>query len=161
MLKKIIKLVEFHVITEGEMFQAELPVPKAFSITAQAYKSFLDRTGIQSEINSPEKIADYAYSTHKDFASLGRIGSLIADFNDWKDWFLKSRKDKMKFWRKIIKIPKYTRNQYAILMCRYRITRRKYRTFKDYGSHMMFISGSKPGHLRRYYLVQHPCLRAW
>jgi hypothetical protein len=73
------------------------------------------------------------------------------DFGDWKDWFLKSRKDKMKFWRKIIKIPKYARNQYAILMCRYKITRVKYRTFTDYGSHLMFISGSKPGHLRRYY----------
>jgi len=72
-------------------------------------------------------------------------------FTDWKEWFLKTRKDKMKFWRKIPKIPKYARNQYAILMCRYRITRRKYKTFKDYGSHMMFISGSKPGKLRRYY----------
>jgi hypothetical protein len=73
-------------------------------------------------------------------------------FDDWKDWFLKSRKDKMKFWSKIPGIPKYARNQYAILMCRYKITREKYNTFTDYGSHIMFISGSKPGHLRRYFL---------
>lgn len=73
-------------------------------------------------------------------------------FNDWKEWFLKSRKDKIKFWSKIPEIPKYARNQYAILMCRYRITRRKYRTFKDYGSHMMFITGPQAGKLRRYYL---------
>ena len=72
-------------------------------------------------------------------------------FNDWKEWFLRSRKDKMKYWSKIKKIPKYARNQYAILMCRYRVTRYKYRMFRDYGSHMMFISGSNPGHLRRYY----------
>jgi len=72
-------------------------------------------------------------------------------FTDWKEWFLKTRKDKMKYWSKIPNIPKYARNQYAILMCRYKITREKYKIFTDYGSHVMFISGSKPGHLRRYY----------
>lgn len=80
-------------------------------------------------------------------------------FGDWKDWFLKSRKDKMKFWSKIPKIPKYARNQYAILMCRYKITREKYITFKDYGSHLMFITGPQAGHLRRYYqsIPAKPC----
>jgi hypothetical protein len=80
-------------------------------------------------------------------------------FNDWKEWFLKSRKDKMKFWSKIPGIPEYARNQYAILMCRYRITRRKYRTFKDYGSHLMFITGPQAGKLRRYYqsIPAKPC----
>jgi hypothetical protein len=73
------------------------------------------------------------------------------EFYDWKDWFLKYRKDKMKYWDKIKGVPKYARNQYAILMCRYKITRHKYRTFRDYGSHVMFISGSNPGKLRRYY----------
>lgn len=39
----------------GEMFNANLPVPKAFTVTANSYKLFLERTGIQHEINQTLK----------------------------------------------------------------------------------------------------------
>ncbi len=100
-----------------------------------------------------EPISDKSTTHKKGDIYKFRSGYYEREFHDWKDWFLKSRKDKMKYWDKIPGIPKYARNQYAILMCRYRITRHKYRTFKDYGSHLMFITGSNPGKLRRYYQV--------
>ena len=35
----------------GEMYNSGIPVPPGFAVTAQAYKEFLDSTGIQKEIN--------------------------------------------------------------------------------------------------------------
>jgi hypothetical protein len=40
---------------------------------------------VQDEIERQDEIEAYVYSKRKDFASLGRIGSLKADFNDWKE----------------------------------------------------------------------------
>ncbi len=40
----------------GEMFNANLPIPNAFVVTADTYKLFLERTGIQHEINQALKI---------------------------------------------------------------------------------------------------------
>lgn len=77
------------------------------------------------------------------------------EFYDWRDWFL-TQKGKTKYWRRNLSIPKYVVNQYAIIMCRYRVTRNKSRhtqqtVFRDYGSHIMLISGKKIGKLKRLY----------
>jgi hypothetical protein len=121
------------------------------------YKRQMDMQGLAHCTRKPISDED---TIHKR-GDIFKFGSGFNEikFTDWKEWFLKSRKDKMKFWPKIPNIPKYARNQYAILMCRYKITRVKYRTFTDYGSHLMFITGPQAGHLRRYYqsIPAKPC----
>ena len=42
----------------GEMYNAKLPIPKAFAVTADTYRLFLERTGIQHEINQSLKNLD-------------------------------------------------------------------------------------------------------
>ncbi len=39
---------------------------------------------VENELESQDQVLDYAYRADRDFASLGRIGSLIADVNDLK-----------------------------------------------------------------------------
>ena len=77
-------------------------------------------------------------------------------FGDWKDWFLKSKKEKEIYWTKRIDVPKYTHNQYAILLCKYRITKFKLvQIFQDYTSHFMFITGPKIGKIKIYNTAPH------
>jgi hypothetical protein len=50
------------------------------------------------------------------------------------------------------RIPGYARNQYAIVLARYRWTKYKgYQNYRDYGSFIMMLSGDKIGHIRKYY----------
>ncbi len=79
-----------------------------------------------------------------------------SDFGDWRDWFLNSKKDKEQHWTVRTDIPKYAHNQYAILLCRYRITKfKRIKTFKDYTSYFMFITGPKIGKIKVYNTAPH------
>jgi len=75
----------------------------------------------------------------------------------WESWFL-SEKDKDKFMKKHKyydrKIPAYARNQYAIVLARYKWTKYKgYSIFRDYGTFIMMLTGSKVGYIRKYYIT--------
>ena len=74
----------------------------------------------------------------------------------WETWFL-TGEDKKRFAKenKIYnrKIPGYARNQYAIVLGRYRWTKYKWTTYRDYGSIIMMLTGNKVGHIRRYFLT--------
>ena len=83
-------------------------------------------------------------------------------FDDWKDWFLKSKKEKEQYWTKRTDIPIYAHNQYAILLCRYRITKfKKVKIFKDYTSHFMFITGPKIGKIKVYNTAPHTLIASF
>lgn len=58
----------------------------------------------------------------------------------WKEWFIK-KKDWPKHLPKKRWIPRFAHNQYAIVVNRYSIHRKKYRDFKDYGTTIMMITG--------------------
>lgn len=80
-----------------------------------------------------------------------KFGSCYFNSYDYKDWFLKEE-DKFKYMIKRPNIPMYASYQYAVMMCRYRVTKNKgYATYRDYGTHVMFISGTKPGRLKKYF----------
>lgn len=80
-----------------------------------------------------------------------KFDSCYYDSDDYKDWFL-NENDKIKYLKRKVTIPMYAADQYAIMMCRYRVTKIKYyATYKDYGSHIMFISGAKTGKLKKCY----------
>lgn len=76
----------------------------------------------------------------------------------WKKWFMSKRdylnaleNDEMTFRDK--RIPKYARLECAILLSRYKwIKEKDYKFYHDYGSVIMMLTGSKAGHIRRYYL---------
>jgi len=72
------------------------------------------------------------------------------NFYDWREWFV-NQEDKKKFYRRNKKIPFYAMNEYGIVINRYRVVKYKYRTFADYGVIIMMLTGSKPGHIRKYY----------
>jgi len=76
--------------------------------------------------------------------------------NKWETWFLngKDREDFLRRNRLINKrIPVYARNQYAIILARYKWIKHKYREFSDYGSFIMMLTGDKAGYMRKYYIV--------
>ena len=70
---------------------------------------------------------------------------------DYKDWFLNDEDKALRLSRDN-RIPFYAMNEYAVLMTRYRVVKNKHGSiFKDYGSHIMMLTGSKIGKMRRYY----------
>lgn len=74
----------------------------------------------------------------------------------WQSWFLEeNERENFMRERNLInrQIPVYARNQYAILLARYRWIKYKgYATYRDYGSIVMMLTGSKPGHIRKYFV---------
>ena len=73
-------------------------------------------------------------------------------FGDWRDWFLKSRKEKLKLMTRNRNIPDYAMNQYAMIANRYRWIKYKYKTYTDYGAIVMMVTGNKPCHPRKFYM---------
>jgi len=70
---------------------------------------------------------------------------------DYKDWFL-TNEDKALRYSRDKRIPLYAINEYAVLIIRYRVVKNKHgHIFRDYGSHIMMLTGSKIGKMRRYY----------
>ncbi len=73
----------------------------------------------------------------------------------WESWFLdeKAKDDFMKRNHFVNKrIPVYARNQYAIILARYKWTKFKgYANYRDYGTILMMLTGDKIGHIRKYY----------
>ena len=85
-------------------------------------------------------------------------GIIDSPLNDWRDWFLKPA-DKKELYNYDKRIPKYARNQFAIVMARYKITKYKYREFSDYGLVLMMLTGKKVGHIRKFYTVYNALFR--
>jgi len=76
------------------------------------------------------------------------------NFKDWRDWFPK-KEQKILFWPRNKSIPKYAMNQFAVVANRYRwIKYKNYMTYQDYGVILMFITGSKPCRIRKYYMAR-------
>jgi hypothetical protein len=99
------------------------------------------------------------YHTVRDSSRLNlRKGDIIkfgSGYNEylsgWPEWFLMSREDKKKFWRRNI-TPFYAQNQYAIVMNRYVWKKfKRWMAYSDYGVIIMMITGPQIGHIRKYY----------
>lgn len=74
----------------------------------------------------------------------------------WQTWFL-NEEDLDAYIKKHRRydrtIPAYARNNYAIVLARYKWVKYKdYCTFRDYGTFIMMLTGSKIGHIRKYYI---------
>jgi len=102
-----------------------------------------------------ETLKNYSRSSWK----LGDIvkfsNGYYGDSIDWQLWFYK-QKELEKYLEENFypnrAVPVYARNQIAILLARYKLIKDKgYRTFTDYGSIIMMLTGDKVGHIRRYY----------
>jgi len=107
---------------------------------------------------------DTTFETLKNYARTSWKPGDVVQFGDglyytarkrWETWFL-TGKDREDFLRrnrlKDKRIPVYARHQYAIVLARYRwIKYKPYRTFYDYGSFVMMLTGEKVGHIRKYY----------
>jgi hypothetical protein len=85
----------------------------------------------------------------------GILNYITAD--TWRNWFL--NEDDLDIYLKKNKlyyrgIPAYARNQYAIILARYKWTKLKdYINFRDYGTFIMMLTGSKVGYIRKYYIT--------
>ena len=73
----------------------------------------------------------------------------------WPKWFIE---DPDEYWQYLKNnlprnnvIPMYAHFEYAIILARYKWTKYKYTTFRDYGSIIMMLTGKRAGHIRRYY----------
>lgn len=60
--------------------------------------------------------------------------------------------DIIKFNNLLYVVPIYARNEYAIIINKYRwVKHKRERTYCDYGNEIMMLTGDKIGHNRRYY----------
>jgi hypothetical protein len=55
--------------------------------------------------------------------------------------------------------PKYARGEYAVVLSRYRYIKHKYIKYIDYGAVVMFITGERKGHSRRFYCKIHNSMK--
>ena len=78
---------------------------------------------------------------------------------DWRSWFL-SEKAYLAYlhthqFSRNGEIPFYARSEYALIISRYKWKKDKYpaysKIFNDYGTIVLMLTGSKAGHMRRYY----------
>lgn len=74
--------------------------------------------------------------------------------NIWQEWFL-SDKDYIDFLKRIPRnkrrVPLYAANQYGIVIGRYCIRKDKGTIYRDYGTVIIMLTGSRKGHIRKYY----------
>ena len=69
----------------------------------------------------------------------------------WMDWFIKEEERTEENFMEKKYIPKYARNAFGIILCRYRVTKVKYfAKFRDYGTYIMFLSKT-PGKKKKIY----------
>ena len=72
--------------------------------------------------------------------------------NDWKTWFL-TEEDYEKYIVYDSKIPSYCRNQWAIVLNRYRVEKLKNgRKYYDYGTINLILTGPKRGTIKRFFI---------
>ena len=106
---------------------------------------------------------DVTFETLKNYDRTEWKPGVVVKFGDgllwparkrWETWFL-TGKEKETFLRrnrfKDPKIPIYARNQFGIILGRYRWIKHKYFKFYDYGSFVMMLTGDHVGHIRKYY----------
>jgi len=70
--------------------------------------------------------------------------------SDWREWFL-TKEDEKLFWSRNPAVSKWSRNQLAIVVGRYRKVKFKYQRFADYGVVTMLLTGPRVGHTRHYW----------
>lgn len=116
-------------------------------------------TDIHSYPAQFETIKDYNRSHWKpgDVVKFGNGISGYRKGDTWRNWFLTD--DDLDAYLKKNKlyhrtIPAYARSQYAMVLARYKWTKFKgYMNFRDYGTFIMMLTGSKVGHIRKYYVT--------
>lgn len=74
---------------------------------------------------------------------------------NWRSWFM-PWDDFLEYFNTNLQrnkaVPLYARGEFGIVLTRYRWVKEKnFATYRDYGSLIMMLTGSKKGHVRRYY----------
>lgn len=75
--------------------------------------------------------------------------------NRWEEWFLTER-EKLDRRSPNRDTPVYARDQYAIILNRYKWIKQKGRVYIDYGTIVMMLTGKAAGRTRRYYATSPP-----
>ena len=79
----------------------------------------------------------------------------------WPGWFITDPEEYFQFLKnncaRSQTIPLYAHNEYAIILNRYRWVKEKYKTFRDYGTIIMMLTGRRAGHIRRYFVTSPWC----
>jgi len=116
-----------------------------------AHGSRLKRLGMHTYPVKFETLREYSRSEWK-LGDLIKFSNGYYGFsnNDWHHWFY-NQDDLEKFLQENFyvnkSVPVYARNQIAILLGRYKLIKYKgYKTFIDYGSFIMMLTGKKVGH---------------
>ena len=126
--------------------------PSRKTVTRSQY----GRSHIHTYDTQFETLKSYNRSFWKlaDVVKFGR-GYTLRKADGWQSWFLgeKDFDTYLKRHRRYDRrIQAYARNQYAILLGRYKWIKYKgYNTYRDYGSFIMMLTGSKIGYIRKYY----------
>lgn len=82
-------------------------------------------------------------------------GLIKKSYSNWKSWFL-TEEDLIKSYPKHPNTPYYVRNQYGLVIGRFRKIKFKYRIVYDYGVVIMMLSGDRIGYYRRYWSQHFP-----
>jgi hypothetical protein len=121
---------------------------RPWEIEPESY-SYSTRWGVTA--NCVNEVIEDTFGNSWKRGDIVKFGSGYWDSYNYKNWFL-NEEDKRHQLTRDTRIPKYAINQYAILMTRYRVMKNKEGSiFRDYGSHIMILTGQKTGKLRRYF----------
>ncbi len=115
------------------------------------------RTHSYDAIFETLKSYDRSHWKPGDVIKFGDGISQRASAETWRNWFLNDadldaylKENRLYSYR----IPAYARNQYAIMLARYKWTKFKgFGKYIDYGSFIMMLTGSKVGYIRKYYIT--------
>lgn len=123
------------------------------------------KTSRMSEATYGTFKVDLTFETLKSYdRSIWKLGDVVkfgngfkswSLVNEWQSWFLKEKA--LAEWmeknaHRDRRIPKYARNNYAIIIGRYRWIKDKiFGKYIDYGSYIMMLTGYASGRIRKYY----------
>ena len=131
-----------------------------YEVTREIFKHSL-RGNPNLRTSNYRAVYDSEIDYEKTFWNLGDIvkfGGAYHDYqikNTWRYWYYK--KDDIDNYIKNNclrneKTPLYAAHQYAIILSRYKWIKYKWHgIYRDYGTVIMMLSGSKVGHIRRFY----------
>jgi len=140
-------------LTEGDL--SKLPWGKPYT----EHKSVVNwRWKFKSEYDAEYSLADdrhhKSYWCRGDIIKFGSGYYRSYDIEEWREWFQPKEEYLKHLHENLVRdkrIPLYARTEFAMLLSRYKWTKYKFTTYRDYGSILMMLTGKNTGNVFKIY----------
>lgn len=137
---------------EGDLSKFEWGRPYSTRKTFRHWRYYYNHT-YQADYKLVEDYHHKAYWVRGDIIILGS-GYYGPPTAEWRKWF-QPKEDYLKYLHenrvRDKRIPLYARSEYALLLSRYKWTKHKDMIYRDYGTILMMLTGSRQGHILKIY----------